>query len=385
MVIVQEVWHLRSGYDGRAQDVMQELDDLVGPAAHEHPGWCGHARFLQSTGPSGEVVMLYPWRSRVLHEELAAREEPLLAEFNRNYCAAPREIRYFAELAVDVEHEHHDAEQVSDPVRTRTLAGRVALVTGASRGIGRAIALALAADGADVAVNVRAAETAAADAVAQIRALGRRAESFQADVTEAAAAEPLVASVIERMGRLDILVNNVGDFHFKPLDAMEPTEWERILNSNLSSVFYLTRAALPAMRAGGFGRIVNLGLSPVEIVRGAPNIAAYAVAKTGVLVLTRSLAAEQAPYGITVNTVSPGLIDNGHLPPTQKVWMEKRVPMGRLGRSEEVAAAVAFLVSPPASYISGANLAVGGGWDWDNRPVDHDHDVRKLFGAGGGA
>jgi 3-oxoacyl-[acyl-carrier protein] reductase len=133
------------------------------------------------------------------------------------------------------------------------------------------------------------------------------------------------------------------------------------------------------MRARRRGRVVNVGLSPVGLVRAAPNVAAYAVAKTGVVVMTMSLAVEEAPYGVTVNCVSPGLVDNGYLPPEQAEWMHKRVPMGRLGRPEEVADAVAFLVSDQASYVTGANLTVSGGWDWLNRPTDHDGDVTGLF------
>ncbi|HEX9334742.1 MAG TPA: SDR family oxidoreductase, partial [Pseudonocardiaceae bacterium] len=128
-----------------------------------------------------------------------------------------------------------------------------------------------------------------------------------------------------------------------------------------------------------YGRVVTIGLSPSVEVRGAPNIAAYAVAKTGVAVLTRSLAAEEARHGITVNCVAPGLIDNGHLPPEQAAWMARRVPAGRLGTGEDIAAAVAFLVSDAAAYICGATVTVSGGWDWQDRQVDHDGDVTELF------
>lgn len=141
----------------------------------------------------------------------------------------------------------------------------------------------------------------------------------------------------------------------------------------------MCHAILPGMRERRKGRIINIGLSPTHMVRSAPNIAAYSISKTGVLILTRTLASEEAPYGITVNCLSPGLIDNGYLPPEQAKWMEKRVPMGRLGRPEEVANAVTFLVSKKASYISGANLSVSGAWDWDDRPTNHDNEVYDLF------
>lgn len=254
-----------------------------------------------------------------------------------------------------------------------------ALVTGASRGLGRDIAARLAALGWPVAVNYRTNEAAAAEVVASIEAAGGRAVAVGADVADPDAAASAVRETEERLGPLEVLVNNVGDFWFKPLGAMGVDEWRHVIDSNLSSAFYVTRAALPGMRRRRRGRVVNIGLSPVGLVRPAPNVAAYAVAKTGVVVLTMSLAAEEAAHGINVNCVSPGLIDNGHLPPEQAEWMRKRVPMGRLGRGEEVADAVAFLVSDQAAYVCGANLTVSGGWDWLSRPTDHDGDVTALF------
>lgn len=262
------------------------------------------------------------------------------------------------------------------------LQGAVALVTGGSRGIGKAIAKRLAEESAAVAVNYRSDERAATETVDSIRAAGGRASTFQADVADPAEAERLVESVSAALGPIDVLVNNVGEFFLKPVAEMDPAEWRRVMESNLSSAFYVSRCALPAMRARGEGRIVNVGLSPVHLVRGAPNLAAYSVAKTGVVILSRTLAAEEARGGITVNCVSPGLIDNGYLPPEQEEWMRKRVPAGRLGRPEEVAEAVAFLASARASYVSGANLAVSGAWDWEDRPTDHDTEVHELFVGG---
>jgi 3-oxoacyl-[acyl-carrier protein] reductase len=262
------------------------------------------------------------------------------------------------------------------------LSGKIAVVTGSSRGIGKAIALGLARDGADVALNYHSNEGAALEVAEQIRALGRRAIIVKADVTVPDAGKALVAAVTEQLGAIDILVNNVGDFFFKPLGAMNPEEWRDVLESNLSSAYYLCHAVLPGMRDRQQGKIVNIGLSPVYLVRGAPNVAAYSIAKTGILILTRSLAVEEASHGIRVNCVSPGLIDNGYLPPEQKEWMQKRVPMGRLGRPEDIAEAVVFLSSESASYISGANLAVSGAWDWEDRPTSHDGTVQELFVGG---
>jgi NAD(P)-dependent dehydrogenase (short-subunit alcohol dehydrogenase family) len=258
-------------------------------------------------------------------------------------------------------------------------AAGVALVTGASSGIGAVIAEAVAGAGWDVAVNYRSSAESAEQVASRIEAGGRRAVAVQADVSRPEEARAVVAAVGERLGPVDVVVNNVGEFYFKPLAAMTSDEWRLVIDSNLSSAFYVSQAALPGMRRRRRGRVVNVGLGPVSLVRAAPNVAAYAIAKTGVVVLTSSLAVEEAPYGITVNCVSPGLIDNGHLPAEQAGWMEKRVPMGRLGRAEEVADAVLYLLSERASYVSGANLTVSGGWDWLNRPTDHDGDVTGLF------
>jgi 3-oxoacyl-[acyl-carrier protein] reductase len=256
---------------------------------------------------------------------------------------------------------------------------RVALVTGASRGIGRAIAERLARDGAAVAVNYVADQQAAETLVEDLRAYGGSAIAVKADVTDPDQAAVLVHEVSTRLGSPTVLVNNVGKFSLSAVADTSIQRWRRVMDSNLNSVFYVTKAALPEMRRAGYGRIVNIGLAPTHLVRGAPNIAGYAIAKTGIAVLTRTLAVEEAPYGITVNCISPGLIDNGHLLADQAEWMRKRVPCGRLGRAEEIGHAVAFVVSDEASYISGANIAVSGAWDWEDRMTGHDTEVVELF------
>lgn len=262
------------------------------------------------------------------------------------------------------------------------LAGQTALVTGSSRGIGRAIAVCLGERGADVAVNYRSDEAAAGEVVDLLRRLGRRALAIRADVSDPSEVATMAATAQKELGPIDILVNNVGEFTLKSLADTSEREWAEILASNLSSAFYTSRHLLRDMRARRRGRVVNIGLSPTHLVRAAPNVAPYAIAKTGLAILTRSLAAEEARYGITVNCVAPGLIDNGFLPPAQKRWMEQRVPLGRLGRPEDVAEAVAFLLSDVASYVSGATLAVAGGWDWEDRPTWHDEQVRSVFEGG---
>ena len=258
--------------------------------------------------------------------------------------------------------------------------GRAALVTGGASGIGRALCERLAADGAAVAINYRADAAGARSLVDRLRSAGARAVAIQADVRDPGQAERLVHKAAEHFAMpVTIVVNNVGEFTLSPVAATSAQRWADVIDSNLNSAFYVTRAALPAMREQGYGRIVMMGLSPALTVRAAPNIAAYTVAKTGIAVLTRSLAAEEAVHGITVNCVAPGLIDNGHLPPEQAAWMAKRVPAGRLGTGEDIAEAMAFLISDRAAYVLGATLAVSGGWDWEDRPPDHDGQVTGLF------
>lgn len=251
------------------------------------------------------------------------------------------------------------------------LAGKKALVTGASRGIGRGIACCLAEHGAAIAINYKESRDAAETLVEEVARRGGTAYCLRADVSAEGEARRLVIDAANRLGGLDILVNNVGEFFFARVDATRSTDWERVLKSNLFSCFYLCSEALSILRRHK-GVIVNIGLSPVDRVRGAPNLSAYSIAKTGVVVLTRSLAVEEAPNGVRVNCVSPGLIDNGYLEHRQKEWMTRRVPMGRLGTVDEVSQAVLFLVSSSASYISGANISVSGAWDWEDRPTTHD-------------
>jgi NAD(P)-dependent dehydrogenase (short-subunit alcohol dehydrogenase family) len=268
---------------------------------------------------------------------------------------------------------------MSDTARS-SVAGRVALVTGGARGIGVALCERLADEGAHVVVNYRNDAATARSLVQRLRLTGGRAVEARADVCDAEEAAGLVHTAAEHFGApVTILVNNVGEFTLSPVAATSAQRWQSVIDSNLNSAFYVTLAALPGMREQRFGRIVMLGLSPALEVRGAPNIAAYAVAKTGIAVLTRSLAAEESAYGITVNCVAPGLVDNGHLPPEQASWMAKRVPSGRLGTGQDIAEAMSFLVSDRAAYISGATLAVSGGWDWSDRPLDHDGEVTELF------
>ncbi|HVP37633.1 MAG TPA: SDR family NAD(P)-dependent oxidoreductase [Candidatus Saccharimonadales bacterium] len=241
------------------------------------------------------------------------------------------------------------------------LTGKNALVTGAARGLGRATALALARAGADVLVAWRTREADARALAEELAALGRRAQAVRCDVEQPGEVEQMFAAAGD-FGGADILVNNVGDFLIRDLAETEWEEWAGITRNNLDSVFLCCRAALPVMRARGWGRIVNLTAAFAAGERAAPRMGAYQAAKAGVLALTRTLALEEAAHGITVNAVAPGIMDTEGAGPKVRAHPEQFVPAGRLGRPEEVARVVAFLCDPASGFITGAHLPVAGGW-----------------------
>jgi 3-oxoacyl-[acyl-carrier protein] reductase len=243
-----------------------------------------------------------------------------------------------------------------------TLIGKVALVTGASRGIGRAIALKLAGQGADIAVNY-AGNTAAAEKVAEeIRALGRRVMLCQCSVADAAACQDMVKAVVKEMGRLDILVNNAGITRDGLLMRMKEEDWDAVLTTNLKGVFNCTKAVLRTMMKQKSGRIVNMASVVGEM--GNAGQANYAAAKAGVIGFTKATAKEVASRGITVNAVAPGFIATDMtkvLDETVQNQMLMAIPLGRQGQPEDVANAVSFLASEEAAYITGQVLNVDGG------------------------
>lgn len=242
------------------------------------------------------------------------------------------------------------------------LEGKVALVTGASRGIGRAIALELAKAGADVAVNYAGSEQAAEEVVQAIEALGRRAVKLQADVGNAEQAENLVSSVIEAFGRIDILVNNAGITRDNLIMRMKEEEFDQVIHTNLKGVFNCVKAVTRPMMKQRSGRIINI--SSVVGAVGNPGQANYVAAKAGVIGLTKAAAKELASRGITVNAVAPGFIDTdmtGKLSEEQRAALLPQIPLARMGQPEEIARTVRFLASDDASYMTGQTLHVDGG------------------------
>ncbi len=243
------------------------------------------------------------------------------------------------------------------------LRNRVALVTGGSRGIGKGISLRLAQDGASVAIAYRSNKGAAQLALRQIQAVGAECVAVETDISQPGRAEQLIQTVVERYGRIDILVNNVGDFKWGTLAESSVEEWKNIFDSNLMTVMQMCRAVLPTMRKGRWGRIINLGAVGAERSFGQAKISAYVSAKAAVVALSRSLALEEAKNAITVNVVNPSSMDEKDLSLEEaRKLKDARFPIGRPPTVEDVAASVAFFASDEAEYVTGQVLNVSGGW-----------------------
>ncbi|MGH9685249.1 MAG: SDR family oxidoreductase [Candidatus Acidiferrales bacterium] len=240
---------------------------------------------------------------------------------------------------------------------------RIALITGGTRGIGKGIALGLAREGARIALSYRSNKTAAQNALRQLQSLGAECFAVEADATDAQKVQFLADKVLERFGRIDILVNNVGEFNWKPVSETSTKEWEEVFGSNLLSVFYASKAVLPAMRRQHWGRIINLGAVGAERAFGQATISAYAAAKAAVVSFSRSLAIEEAKNGITVNVINPSNVDEKELTAEEARRMrDARFPIGRPPSADDVSAAVKFFASDEADYITGQALNVSGGW-----------------------
>ncbi len=242
------------------------------------------------------------------------------------------------------------------------LKGKVALVTGGSRGIGRATCLALAEEHCSVGVNYNANEAAAEEVVEQLKKLGVDAQAFRADVSDRAQAKALIAAMMERFGRIDVLVNNAGITRDKSFLKMTPEQWSEVLLVNLNGPFNITSALLPQMVERQWGRIINI--TSIVAQMGNFGQANYAVAKGGLIAFTKTLAREVARRGVTVNAVAPGFIETdmtSDVPDEVLDVVCKLTPMARLGKPEEVARAVRFLAAPQASFITGQVININGG------------------------
>jgi 3-oxoacyl-[acyl-carrier protein] reductase len=241
--------------------------------------------------------------------------------------------------------------------RSRELTGRVALVTGGSRGIGKAIALALADAGADVAVNYRERAEDAATVVAAIRSMERRATAVAGDVSLGESVRKMVARVEGELGPIDILINNAGTGRIRGLDELDEAEFDRTIAINLKSVFLCTQAVLPSMRSRRWGRIVNISSAAAR----GPGIVGvhYNASKAGLEGLTRGYASRLAKEAITVNAVAPGPVETELAQPLKEMSVAARIPVGRFGTTEEVAQAVLMVIGNP--FMTGQTVAVNGG------------------------
>ncbi len=235
------------------------------------------------------------------------------------------------------------------------------LITGSSKGLGQKTALRLASEDTTIIINYHTDHIAAKETADQINSSGGHAIAIQADVRQEPDVNNMFRQIKKKTGSVDILINNVGDFVFKAFDETSFKEWQDMLSSNLNSCFLCCKAALPDMRLNKWGRIINIGLANAG-VKAYQNVVPYSIAKTGVHILTKSLAKQEAPNGITVNIIAPGLMDNGRLSEEQLKMQASTVPMGRSGTAEDVLGAVQYLISEQAQYVTGTELVVSGGW-----------------------
>ena len=244
------------------------------------------------------------------------------------------------------------------------LTGKVALVTGASRGIGRGIAICLARAGADIAVNYTSNPNKAEETVTEVKNLGKNAFSIQADVSDKNQVDAIVSQVIEKMGKIDILVNNAGILTYEPFLQMKEETWDRMLAVNLKGQFLTAQAVAGQMvKQGTGGKIINIAsIASGQVGIGYPMISHYCASKGGIIAWTEAIALEMVQYKINVNVIAPGGIETDMASSAQNPEALKRIPMGKMGKPEDIGAMAVFLASEESSYCTGATFYVDGGY-----------------------
>jgi len=239
---------------------------------------------------------------------------------------------------------------------------KVALITGGARGIGKGIALDLAAQGWAIAFCYRTSAQDAEETTTAVHKLGGQALSIRCDVSDPQSCQDLVKQVEKKWGKVDVLVNGAGPYHRINLLNETPEGWDEMFTNNLHPLFYLAQGVAPGMKARKYGRIISFSMANADKMEAQPMVTAHYIAKAGILVLTRTLAKMLAPDGITVNTISPGFIDSGSAPPGELDGMEKRIPAGYVGEVKDTISAVRYFLSDEARYVTGTNIHVSGGW-----------------------
>ena len=242
------------------------------------------------------------------------------------------------------------------------MSGKVALITGGARGIGRAVALDLAARGWSVAICYRTSAEAAKETLEAIHSRGASGLALELDVSDPNAAVAFVRQVEGEWGRIDALINGAGPYHRVSVLQENQEGWHSMFDNNLHPVFYLSQAVIPGMKERKWGRIICFSMANTEQLIAQPQLTAHYIAKVGLVILMRSLARLVAPYGITANCVAPGFIDSGSAPKEELEAAAKRIPAGYLGTVDDTASVVRFLLSDEARYINGANIQLSGAW-----------------------